>query len=389
MFAKITTGSMAAGLINYMDNVKEKDARILIAKGLCTASHEAICASFEIQASRNHTVTDKMLHIALAFSGNDGHRTKSDEFMTAFALDYLKRMGWDRTQLIIIRHDDHDYDHIHMALNIIDDDGKPLDMKFYKTRSQRTCYKMTKEYGLYFAKGKKNVNRSALKGKDKLKYEIADAAMPLLGKCKSLVEFREALVRKGITTTIVPTRDGRGLGIVYTISDKKFSIGGAKCDQSLKFSALEQVMDVSNDEDVQMFRGGQYVRPEEGKLTERLSDGKTFEPDYGDDFSNNGNIIELSYEDFVREREKNMEETIFNPEDAFDMNLRTSNSHQEESNVASDIAAAAVELAVGGTQIAPPSGGGGGNDDEWWERERQRAKQEEAQSQPKTRRGRR
>ena len=131
-------------------------------------------------------------------------------------------------------------------------------------------------------------------------------------------------------------------------------------------------MDVSNDEDVQMFRGGQYVRPEEGKLTERLSDGKTFEPDYSDDFSNC--ITEISYDDFVREREKNMEETVFNPED---------------SNVASDIAAATVELAVGGTQIAPSSGGGGGNDDEWWERERQRAKQEEAQSQPRPRRGRR
>ena len=156
MFAKITTGSLAAGLINYMDNVKEKDARILIAKGLCAVSHEAICASFEIQASRNHSISEKMLHISLAFSENDGHRTKSDEFMTAFALDYLKRMGWDKTQLIIIRHDDHDYDHIHMALNVIGDDGKPLDLKFYKTRSQRTCFKMTKEYGLYFAKYKKN-----------------------------------------------------------------------------------------------------------------------------------------------------------------------------------------------------------------------------------------
>ena len=343
MFAKITTGSLAAGLINYMDNVKEKDARILIAKGLCAVSHEAICASFEIQASRNHSISEKMLHISLAFSENDGHRTKSDEFMTAFALDYLKRMGWDKTQLIIIRHDDHDYDHIHMALNVIGDDGKPLDLKFYKTRSQRTCFKMTKEYGLYFAKDKKNVNRSALKGKDKLKYEVADTAMPLLGKCKSLAEFREALAKKGITTTIVPTRDGKGLGIVYTIKDKKFSIGGAKCDQSLKFSALEKVMDVSTDEDVQMFRGGQYVRPEEGKLTERLSDGQDFEPDYGDDFS--AGITDISYEDFVREREKNMENnTYFNPSDAFDMILR--NSKQEESNVASNIAAAAVELAT-------------------------------------------
>ena len=376
MFAKITTGSLAAGLINYMDNVKEKDARILIAKGLCTASHEAICASFEIQASRNHTVSEKMLHIALAFSGKDSHRTKSDEFMTAFALDYLKRMGWDKTQLIIIRHDDHDYDHIHMALNIIGDDGKPLDMKFYKTRSQRICYKMTKEYGLYFAKDKKNVNRSALKGKDKLKYQIADAAMPLLGKCKSLKEFREALAKQGIKTTIVPTRDGKGLGIVYTITDKKFSIGGAKCDQSLKFSVLERVLDVSDDEDVQMFRGGQYVRLEEGKLTERLTDDQTFEPVYGDDFSDN--IKEMSYEEFVKEREKDWGD----PMEAFDMS--STSAPQADSHLASDIAAVAVELATGGTQIAPSSGGGG-NDDEWWERERQRAKQNEYQPRRKGR----
>ena len=369
MFAKITTGSLAAGLINYMDNVQEKDARILIAKGLCTASHESICASFEIQASRNHTVSEKMLHIVLAFSEKDCHRTKGDEFMTAFALDYLKRMGWDRTQLIIIRHDDHDYDHIHMALNIIGDDGKPLDMKFYKTRSQRICYKMTKEYGLYFAKDKKNVNRSALKGKDKLKYQIADAAMPLLGKCKSLGEFREALAKMGIKTTIVPTRDGKGLGIVYTITDKRFSIGGAKCDQSLKFSALEKVMDVSDDEDVRAFRGGQYTRPAEGRLTEHLSDGQSFEPVYGDDFS--GNTTEMSYEEFVREREKDWGD----PNDAFDMSLVS--TPKENGNIATGIAEAAVELAVGGTQVAPSSGGGGGNDDEWWERERQRAKQNE------------
>lgn len=377
MFAKITTGSLAAGLINYMDNVQEKDARILIAKGLCAASHEAICASFEIQASRNHTVSEKMLHIALAFSEKDSHRTKSDEFMTAFALDYLKRMGWDRTQLIIIRHDDHDYDHIHMALNIIGDDGRPLDMKFYKTRSQRICYKMTKEYGLYFAKDKKNVNRSALKGKDKLKYQVADAAIPLLGKCKSLAEFREALAKMGIKTTIVPTRDGKGLGIVYTITDKRFSIGGAKCDQSLKFSALERVMDVSDDEDVRAFRGGQYIRPTEGRLTESLSDGQSFEPVYGDDFSDNK--TEMSYEEFVKEREKDWG----GPNDAFDMSLVS--APQEDNSVASNIAAAAVEVVVGGTQVAPSTGGGGGNDDEWWERERQKAKQNEWQPRRKGR----
>lgn len=362
---------MAAGLINYMDNVREKDARVLLAKGLCTQSHESICASFEIQASRNNTVAEKMCHIALSFSANDSHRTKSDEFLVAFAMDYLKRMGWDNTQVVIVRHDDHDYDHIHMALNIIDNDGHPLDMRFYKRRSQRICYKMTKEYGLYFAKDKKNVNRAALKGKDKLKYQVADAAMSLLGVCKTLKEFREALAKRGINTTIVPTRDGKGLGIVYTITDKRFSIGGAKCDQSLKFSALEKVLDVSDDKDVQEFRGGTCVRPTDGQLTERTSVNNAYEPVCGDDFDDI--IPKIPYEDSIKLQEKKE----YNPEDAFDIN--NTFTPKEDANAASGIAEAAIELAVGGTQVAQTSGGGGGEDKGWWERERQKAKQEEYQ----------
>ncbi len=281
--------------------------------------------------------------------------------MIAFALDYLKRMGWDRTQHIIIRHDDHDYDHIHMALNIIGDDGKPLDMKFYKTRSQRICYKMTKEYGLYFAKDKKSVNRSALKGKDKLKYQIADSAMSLLGKCKSLKEFREALAKKGINTTIVPRRDGKGLGIVYTITDKKFSIGGAKCDQSLKFSALEKEMDVSDDEDVQKFRCGQYTRPSEGKLTEGHSIEQGFEAVYGDDFSNTEEkALDNSHRNYY--------------------NISQTATLKEDDSATSDIVKADVEIATGGTQVVTSTGGGGGQDDDWWERQRQKSKQEQIQA---------
>ena len=75
----------------------------------------------------------------------------------------------------------------------------------------------------------------------------------------------------------------------------------------------------------------------------------------------------------MKEREKDWGD----PVEAFDMN-NNSASH-EDSHLASNIAAAAVELATGGTQIAPYSGGGSGNDDEWWERERQRARQNEFQ----------
>ena len=136
-------------------------------------------------------------------------------------------------------------------------------------------------------------------------------------------------------------------------------------------------MDVSDDEDVQAFRGGQYTRPAEGKLTERLSDGQAFEPVYGDDFSDNR--TEMSYEEFVKQRDKEWSD----PKEAFDMS--NTSASQDDSSIVSNVAAAAVELATGGTQIAPSSGGGGGNDDEWWERERQRARQNEYQPRRKGR----
>ena len=88
------------------------------------------------------------------------------------------------------------------------------------------------------------------------------------------------------------------------------------------------------------------------------------------DFSDN--IKVMSYEEFVKECENDWDD----PSNAFDMN--NTSAPQEDSHLASNIAAAAVELATSGTQIAPSSGGGG-NDDDWWERERQRAGQNEYQ----------
>ena len=82
---------------------------------------------------------------------------------------------------------------------------------------------------------------------------------------------------------------------------------------------------------------------EEGKLTERLTDDQTFEPVYGDDF--NDNIKEMSYEEFVKEREKDWGD----PAEAFDMS--NTSAPQEDSHLASNIAAAAVELATGDSAI--------------------------------------
>ena len=387
MFAIINTGSVVNGLIEYMDNVSQKDARILMAKDMCIDSHETICASFKLRAAMNNRITDKVCHIALSFSANDKNRTQSDEFMVAFAEDYLKRMGWGNSQHVIIRHCDHDYDHLHIAMNVIDENGDALNMSFYRSRSKSVCFSMTKEYGLYFApKSKKNVNRAALKGKEKLKYEIADIALPLLEKSKSLREFRKALLESGVKSTVIPRKDGSGLGIVYTLVDHNFSIGGKKCDDALKFSSLARRLDISDDVDVQNFEDGRLVRPADGKLTEAMSNEQAYDLAFGDDFSN---IVYSTFTGEEDERKEAESEKYFDANDAFDPSLaKTSDSSapEEESHIVSHLMNAALEAAVGGTQIAQTSGGGGGSDNSW---DRQRKKDEIEEYRSTRRRGRR
>ncbi|MCA4464652.1 relaxase/mobilization nuclease domain-containing protein [Bacteroides xylanisolvens] len=364
MFAKITTGTVVQGLIDYMDNVNEKDAKILLAKDMLTTSHEAICASFKVRAAMNNKVTDKVCHISLSFSAKDKNRTQSDEFITAFAEDYLRRMGWENSQHIIIRHCDHDYDHVHIAMNVIDQNGDALDMGFYKDRSKSVCYSMTKEYGLYFApKSKKDVNQKALKGKEKLKYEIASKALPLLDKCKTLDEFRKALLEKGILTTITTRKDGNGYGIVYTLIDRNFSIGGKKCDDALSFSSLAKRLDMEEGFIVHFPDFGSLPRTEEHRLN-LIAENYGIKSANGSLIAEITSILKPSTGDL--HEEEHQSEAINNAE-----------ASQEDSTLLQNLAAATMELATGGTQIAPSSGGGGGGEDNWWERERQRAKQEE------------
>jgi hypothetical protein len=46
--------------------------------------------------------------------------------MVGMAKEYLKKPGYDNTQLIIVRHNDTDHPHIHIEINRIDNNGKRI-----------------------------------------------------------------------------------------------------------------------------------------------------------------------------------------------------------------------------------------------------------------------
>ena len=100
MIGKIVKGTSFSGCVNYV--LKEDKSRLLKAVGVY-GSPEEIAEQFELQTLLNNKVKNKVGHISLSFSAEDGGRIRDDDgLMLKIAHDYMKLMGIENTQFRIV-----------------------------------------------------------------------------------------------------------------------------------------------------------------------------------------------------------------------------------------------------------------------------------------------
>ena len=174
MIGKIVKGTSFSGCVNYV--LKEDKSRLLKAVGVY-GSPEEIAEQFELQTLLNDKVKNKVGHISLSFSAEDGDRIRDDDdgLMLKIAHDYMKLMGIVNTQFIIARHTDRDHPHCHIVYNRVDNDGRTISDKNDRYRNEKVCKMLTARYRLHFAEGKEHVNFMRLRRHDKVKYFIYHA----------------------------------------------------------------------------------------------------------------------------------------------------------------------------------------------------------------------
>jgi hypothetical protein len=154
------------------------------------------------------------------------------------AKEYLKKMGYDNTQYIIVRHNDIDHPHIHIVINRIDNDGKRISDKKEKWRSTKICMELTKKYGLYIASGKENVKEERLREPDKAKYEIYHALQSAVPKCRNWKELDKELQRNGITTGFKYNGNTSEIqGVKFEKNGHEFS--GSKIDKQFSYLKID------------------------------------------------------------------------------------------------------------------------------------------------------
>lgn len=235
MIGKIVQGADFRGVVNYV--LQKLDAEPLGSRGLRNDSIDHIVDSFRMQASLN-PIAKPVSHISLDFSVQDKARL-TNKMMMQIADEYLHRMGYGDTQVLIVRHNDREHPHLHLVLNRIDGNGKRITDRNERIRNVKVCRDLSNKYGLYIAPSKENVKRHRLREPDKTKYEIYDAIRNALPRCCNWNDLTSALRKQGIDTEF------KHKGLTSTIEGVKFTKNGytfssSKVDKAFSYSKLNR-----------------------------------------------------------------------------------------------------------------------------------------------------
>ena len=240
MIAKIIKGTNFSGVVNYMLSKREDKVKVLQANGVRSSFPYDIACDFNLQASMRPSVQKPVCHTILSFSTHDSERL-TDATMVRIANEYLHKMGYGDTQSLIVRHSDRQHPHLHICINRIGNDGKTISDHNEKYRSTKICRELTERYGLTISEGKQEVNRSRLRGEDKLRYEIFDTIKSILPQSQTWKDFVAELEQQDITTRF-KTKGNTNVvqGIIFEKDGCSFS--GSKIDRSCSFSRLNAAL---------------------------------------------------------------------------------------------------------------------------------------------------
>lgn len=230
-----------ARVVNYVNNPKK--ARLIDSKDVRQDDNATIARSMQGQADDKpgRKLKNPVYHISLDFAHEDAPKL-TDELMVEIAREYMRCMGITNTQYIMCRHTDREHQHLHIVANRVDNDGNTISDSNDNVRNVKVCKALTREYGLHFSKGKMNVKRDRLRGKDKVKYQIYDAVKAALPHCNCWSDLCDRLAKQGIGIHFrYDRRNAKIVGVSFT--KDKISFNGSRIDRSMSFYKLDRLFE--------------------------------------------------------------------------------------------------------------------------------------------------
>ncbi len=195
MIGKTFTSKDFGRSVRYV--LDRKEAIILDAMGVTTKSVASITRDFNIQRLMRPGLGIAVGHLILSWSTEDMIKL-SPRIMAERARQFMEKMDILNTQYLTVQHTDRQHPHIHIIYNRVNNNGKTISDKFEHTRCLKICKELTLKYGERIVTSKKNVNRDALNGKDRVRYELFDKIRAAAKETSSWKQLQRNLHNQGI-----------------------------------------------------------------------------------------------------------------------------------------------------------------------------------------------
>ena len=134
--------------------------------------------------------------------------------------------------------------HLHLIYNRVDNKGKTISDQNNYAKNVKACKEITLKYGYYIGEGKEKVNRQALIGKEKIRYELYDAIRYIMKTTAGLEELQERLEAAGINTEFkYRSTTTEVQGISFEKGNDKMK--GSAIDRSLSFGNIQKQLNLN------------------------------------------------------------------------------------------------------------------------------------------------
>jgi hypothetical protein len=221
MIGKTSIGTSFGGCVRYQfeghkHSQEQKQAEVLAAVGVRMSSASSMTADFNRGRLLNPDLGRAVWHTSVSFNPDDRAKL-TNEKMLAVAQDYVKGMGLDQTQYVIIRHHDQPHPHFHLIANRVDNQGQTISDSHNYARSQALLKELSVKHELTpVAQRRLHKQRpDQLQGADLSRHQIRQTLEQVLATCPSGPAFAERVQAQGITYQVRQNESGKAVGVSF------------------------------------------------------------------------------------------------------------------------------------------------------------------------------
>jgi len=250
MIAKTSIGRSFKGCCSYnMQKVEQGKGQVLLSQGVRDYELKGMVADFTRQAMLNPELTRSVWHTAVSFDPQDEARLKQEpELMNAVATDYLKGMGLDQSQYVVIQHYDTDHTHFHIIANRVANDGHTVSDSHNFSRSEKLLREIEQQRSLTLLKEQSyRLGIEHLPPSDRHRLEMRNDVRQSLEQSTTSAELRTNLAQRGIELIVNRNQAGQARGVSFERMSQdengesvRVAFKGSKLHQTLSLGPIQQ-----------------------------------------------------------------------------------------------------------------------------------------------------